>query len=153
MSLNANRKRIVVAEDDPAIMELVSVRLDLAGYHVIAARNGYEALERVNATRPAALILDIGMPGLDGFGVLKELARRPVRLPTLVLTARRGTDDVREAIGLGATSYLVKPFDDKHLLNRLANMVTAPKVATKELPVSDGPDLAPKAGSEAVWEL
>jgi len=132
---NAIGKKIVVAEDDAAIMELVSVRLDNAGYHVIAAHNGYDALERIHAMRPAGIVLDIGLPGLDGFDVLREVASRTPALPVLVLTARRAADDVHKAIGLGAHSYLVKPFDDKQLLDRVARMTTPGGSVAKASPV------------------
>jgi DNA-binding response OmpR family regulator len=117
-------KRIVVAEDDAATRDLISIRLELAGYHAIGARDGYEALARIQELSPAALVLDIAMPRMSGIEVLKELAGRSPRLPVLVLTARRRVEDVREVIGLGADSYLTKPFDDKHLLDRVARLVS-----------------------------
>jgi DNA-binding response OmpR family regulator len=142
MLLDTKRKRIVVAEDDAAILELISVRLDIAGYHVIAARNGYQTLERIRATRPEGMVLDIGLPGLDGFDVLQEVASCAPGLPVLVLTARRAADDVRKAIGLGAHSYLVKPFDDQALLERVALITTPRRVA---------PPVSPVEG--AAWEV
>jgi DNA-binding response OmpR family regulator len=117
-------KRIVVAEDDAATRELISIRLELAGYRPIGARDGYEALARIKELSPAALVLDIAMPRMSGIEVLKEIAGRTPRLPVLILTARRRVEDVREAIGLGADSYLTKPFDDKHLLDRVARLVS-----------------------------
>ena len=89
MLRNTARKRIVVAEDDPAVMELISVRLDLAGYHVVAARDGFQALKCIVSSRPSAMVLDIGMPRMNGFGVLKEIQYFRPRVPVLVLTARR----------------------------------------------------------------
>jgi two-component system catabolic regulation response regulator CreB len=124
-----NRKRIVVAEDDAAIMELISVRLDIAGYHVITARTGFQALDRVSASGPAGLVLDIGLPHMDGFDVLREVRRRMPGLPVLILTARRAPEDVHRAIGLGAHCYMVKPFDDKQLLDRVALMTAPQRVA------------------------
>jgi len=124
-----SEKRIVVAEDDAATRELISKRLDLAGYHAIGARNGYEALARIKDSSPVALVLDIAMPGMSGIDVLRELAKRTPRLPVLVLTARRRIEDVREVIGLGADSYLTKPFDDKHLIDRVARLVSPPSKA------------------------
>jgi DNA-binding response OmpR family regulator len=127
MSPNTNRKRIVIAEDDESILELVTVRLELAGYHTVAARDGYQALERIRSTSPTAMILDLGMPNLDGIGVLQELSRRKSPLPVLVLTARRSAEDVQRVIGLGASSYLTKPFDEKQLLQRVARLIEPPR--------------------------
>ena len=145
MSLNSARKRIVVAEDDPAVMELICVRLDLAGYQSVPARDGYQALERIHASRPSAIILDIGMPGMDGFGVLREIQHYRPRFPVLVLTARRASEEVRKAIGLGADAYLVKPFDDKQMLDRIARLVSPPSIGRIETRLSIPP--------AQVWEL
>lgn len=118
-------KKIVVAEDDSAIRELICVRLDLAGYYSIPACDGIQALDIITKVRPAAVILDIGMPGLDGFQVLQEAQIRLPGLPVLILTARRGSEDVAKAIGMGAHSYLIKPFDDRQLLNRIDRLTAA----------------------------
>jgi DNA-binding response OmpR family regulator len=126
MSHSVQKKRIVVAEDDEAVLELLTVRLELAGYHTILARNGYQALERIRATSPDGVVLDIGMPRLDGFHVLTELGRRYRKLPTLVLTARQSKEDVQRAIKLGAFGYLTKPFDEKIFLQRVSRMIMAP---------------------------
>jgi DNA-binding response OmpR family regulator len=80
--------RILVAEDDAGIRDIIRTRLQAAGYNVEVARNGIEALAKITASRPAAMILDINMPELDGFGVLESMAGHVVRTPVLVLTAR-----------------------------------------------------------------
>ncbi len=116
------KKRIVVAEDDAAILELVTIRLELAGYHAIPARDGFQALDRVRAMQPDAMILDIGLPGLDGFGVLGQLGKRLESLPVCMLTARHTSNDVQRAILMGARGYLTKPFDDQVLLDRVARL-------------------------------
>jgi DNA-binding response OmpR family regulator len=116
-SLHSTRKRIVVVDDDRAILDLVSTRLTLAGYDVFSARDGQEA----------AMVLDLNMPGLDGFGVLQRLGKAgTARLPILVLTARHDVADVQRAIGLGARDYLAKPFKDAQLLMRVARLVRPP---------------------------
>ncbi len=126
-SLNSTRKRIVVVDDDRAILDLVSTRLTLAGYDVFSARDGHEAVARISGVRPDAMVLDLNMPGLDGFGVLQRLGRAgTARLPILVLTARHDAADVQRAIGLGARDYLAKPFKDAQLLMRVARLVRPP---------------------------
>src|SRR5947209_1670389 len=96
------RRRVMTVDDDSAILELISTRLTLAGYDVFSARDGQEALARIQGIRPHAMVLDLNMPGLDGFGVLQRLGKAgTARVPTLVLTARHDTADVRRAIALG----------------------------------------------------
>lgn len=116
--------RVLVVEDDPALRELVVTRLTIAGYDVHEARDGEHALQRIADLRPAALVLDINMPKMDGFAVLETLkARGPNKLRIMVLTARNQPDDVRRAIALGAHDYLAKPFKDLQLLMRVARLV------------------------------
>ena len=109
------------------IMDLITTRLELAGYAVSFARNGRDAVTGIHASQPAAVLLDINMPLLDGFGVLKALRENPpqTRAPVMVLTARHAAEDVRLALQLGASDYLAKPFDDAHLLSRVARLVRA----------------------------
>jgi two-component system OmpR family response regulator len=120
-------QRILVVDDDKAILDLVNTRLTLAGYNVFSARNGHEALTRLSSLRPAAMVLDLNMPSLDGFGVLERMGREwTARTPTLVLTARQGNADVKRAIQLGARDYLAKPFKDSDLLMRVARLFRRP---------------------------
>ena len=117
--------RVVVAEDDEAVLDLVRTRLELAGFAVSYAREGYRALEVIDAVRPAALVLDLNMPGLDGFGVLAALKERRARTSpaTLVLTARHAADDVRRCLSLGAKDFLAKPFNERDLIARVSRLV------------------------------
>jgi CheY-like chemotaxis protein len=126
------RRRILVVDDDPAVLELITTRLDLAGYQPFHARDGYECMSRLAEILPAALILDINMPRLDGFGVLKLMAQAGAlpRVPTMVLTARNQPDDVQQAIALGARDFLAKPFHDAQLLSRVARLVRKPRPTT-----------------------
>lgn len=121
----SHRHKVVIAEDDPGIFELLTVRLELAGYHTIGARDGHQAIDRIRNSQPSAVVLDIGMPHLDGFGVLEYMQQQGAHryTPTLVLTARHSTVDVHRAIGLGAADYLAKPFDDRQLLIRVGRLV------------------------------
>jgi two-component system OmpR family response regulator len=123
------RRRILVVEDDPMIRELIATRLDLGGYQVFEAADGFQGLASLSEVRPAALILDINMPRLDGFGVLTKMRETGMTTPTMVLTARNQPDDVRTAISLGARDFLAKPFRDEMLLSRVARLLrktTAP---------------------------
>lgn len=119
---------ILVVEDDPAVRNLVRARLRMAGYEVHTARNGAEALVRIGDLKPDAMILDINMPELDGFGVLSALreTRDAHRPSTMVLTARHAEEDVRRAVMLGAKDYLTKPFNETQLMSRVARLLRRP---------------------------
>lgn len=128
---NIGSKRILVVEDDRALAELISMRLGVWGFDVRVAENGKVALDRVLDFRPEAMILDLNMPVLDGFGVLQELgAAQMAKLPTLVLTARHRADDVRRAVSLGARDYLTKPFEQDRLMARVARLFRKAPVTT-----------------------
>ncbi len=123
--MSASPPKILIAEDDSGIRDLVRTRLRIAGYDPHTAKTGREAVERALQLRPQAMILDINMPELDGFGVLVALKQHDphLHLPTLVLTARHSSDDVRRAISLGAKDYLTKPFTEAQLLARVARLM------------------------------
>jgi len=117
--------RIFIAEDDESILDLLITRMRIAGYHTSQERNGMAALEAIKRSPPTACILDVNMPGMDGFTVLKRLRADPLtaHVPVLILTARRAPDDIKMAIQLGATDYLSKPFNDEQLLARVARLL------------------------------
>ena len=125
------RPRIVVAEDDAGVRDLIRTRLDTAGYEVHVAHDGVEAVGRINAVRPDAVVLDINMPNMNGFEVLEAMRGRVFTraIPVLVLTARHAGDDVRRAISLGAKDYLTKPFNEAQLMARVARLLRRPPSA------------------------
>ena len=132
-------QRVLVVDDDPAVIELIITRLELAGYRAFSARNGQQGIDRVTEVVPAGLILDINMPGLDGFEVLRRLRRSGhlARLPTMVLTAPNRPEDVRKAIAFGARDYLAKPFDDQNFLIRVARLLRQPRPGSASGPPPD----------------
>lgn len=104
---------ILVAEDNPDLQSLLRHALESDGYAVYMAADGQEALDRYDELSPDLLVLDIMMPRLNGFEMLRELrgdASRRQDVPVLVLTARAGEDDVLTGFGLGVDDYLTKPF-------------------------------------------
>ncbi|MGH6964129.1 MAG: response regulator [Phenylobacterium sp.] len=116
-------RKILVVDDDESIVDLVSTRLMIAGYNVCTANNGFEAIRALVDRKPKAMILDLSMPGMDGFGVLEYMGKPgSYQAPTLVLTARHLAQDVERAIRLGARDYLAKPFDDRMLLVRVQRL-------------------------------
>jgi DNA-binding response OmpR family regulator len=104
---------ILVAEDDPDLQSLLRHALESDGYAVYIAADGQEALDQYDAVSPDLLVLDIMMPRLSGFEVLRELRGDDARrqdVPVLVLTSRSGEDDVLTGFKLGVDDYLTKPF-------------------------------------------
>ena len=120
------KMRILIVEDDAGICDLLRNQLEATGYETRIARDGSEALGRIFQFRPHAMVLDINMPGLDGFGVLQALSDQAIRLPVLVLTARHDASDVRRAIRLGARDYLTKPFTATQVKARIARLMRPP---------------------------
>ncbi|CAN5350994.1 hypothetical protein BH09PSE1_BH09PSE1_25170 [soil metagenome] len=116
------RPRILIAEDDSLMRDVIRTRLDGSGYETHTARTGREAIDRTIVVRPHALLLDINLPEIDGFGVLEAFRKDlpELTIPTIMLTSRRSSDDVQRAVGLGAVDYLTKDAIKSQLLPRLA---------------------------------
>lgn len=136
MPLEARRRRIFIAEDDRNLLELLTTRLSVAGYDTAFGRDGWEAIDGIHSTRPDAIILDVNMPRLDGFGVLRHIRKSPLvaNIPVMMLTARNAPGDVKEALALGARDYLAKPFSDALLLARVARLLRSRPVAPTASP-------------------
>lgn len=111
--------RVLVVEDEHRISAYVKRGLEEAGYAVDAVFTGPEALEWADAAPYDAIVLDILLPGLDGLSVCRELRRRGIRTPVLMLTARDAIDDRVAGLDAGSDDYLVKPFAMRELLARL----------------------------------
>ncbi|HEY2160692.1 MAG TPA: response regulator transcription factor [Solirubrobacteraceae bacterium] len=110
--------RVLVVEDDDAIAQVLQRSLRLEGYEVKLAADGIVALEEAHAFLPDLVILDLGLPRMDGIEVAKQL-RESDDVPILVLTARDAVDARVEGLDAGADDYLVKPFERQELLARL----------------------------------
>jgi two-component system phosphate regulon response regulator PhoB len=110
--------RILVGDDTPDILEMLKFILEGEGYGVLTAATGQEVLASIRRDRPDLVLLDLRMPGLDGFGVLRELNRGEEEPPPVVVLSAKGTEeDRRAAIAAGARSYLFKPFTVSQLLH------------------------------------
>ena len=114
--------RILIAEDERDMNRLIAKTLEKEGYGVDACFNGEAAVDYLDAAQYDAAILDVNMPKLDGFQVLKRIRDRGNDLPVLFLTARDSISDRVNGLDLGADDYLVKPFDFDELLARLRVM-------------------------------
>jgi two-component system response regulator MprA len=111
--------RLLVVDDDRALREALRRALELAGYDVRLADGGASAINEVESTVPDAVVLDIGLPDIDGLEVCRHLRRAGNRVPVLMLTARDAVADRIEGLDAGADDYLVKPFDIDELKARL----------------------------------
>lgn len=108
----------LIVEDDASIRDYLALGLGYEGYAVEQAISGSEALEKLGAGLPDVMILDLGLPGIDGLKVLETLRQRS-QLPVIILTARDGVDDRIAGLQAGADDYLVKPFHFGELAARL----------------------------------
>jgi DNA-binding response OmpR family regulator len=114
------RKRLIlVVDDEPAIVRLVRAELQSEGYAVLAAASGEEALARLDEDRPDLVVLDLMMPGIDGFETLRRI-RTESQVPVIMLTARAGDADKLKGLQGGADDYLTKPFNPEELSARIA---------------------------------
>ncbi|MES2473490.1 MAG: response regulator [Pseudomonadota bacterium] len=121
---------IVIADDDPTIIDLVRLRLGMARYHVVSANDAAEVLEMVHANTPVAVILDVQMPGGSGslpggLAALAKIKSDPClsALPVMMLTGERDPETVMQAMNGGANDYMVKPFLPDALLERVSRLV------------------------------
>jgi len=111
--------RLLVVDDDRALRDVLRRALSLAGYEVRLADSGATALSEIAAAAPDAVVLDIGLPDIDGLDVCRLLRREGNRVPVLMLTARDAVADRIDGLDAGADDYLVKPFDVDELAARL----------------------------------
>jgi two-component system phosphate regulon response regulator PhoB len=116
-----NQSKILVVEDDHDIAQLLAITMKKAGYEVAVTENGYEALNSIRRHPPDLVILDLMIPGIDGFEVCKEMKRDPKTgaVPVLIVTARGEEIDRIIGLELGADDYVVKPFSPRELLLRV----------------------------------
>jgi DNA-binding response OmpR family regulator len=149
--------RVLVVEDDDAIAQVLLRSLRMEGYEVRVAEDGTIALEQSHAFLPDLVVLDLGLPGIDGIEVAKELRRQSNDVPILVLTARDAVESRVEGLDAGADDYLVKPFERQELLARLRALLRRrPPRGQANLAVGDlrlNPDTHEVARGERTVEL
>ncbi len=131
--------RILIAEDELALNDLLQDALKMAGYETISARQGLEAVKLIREKMPDLVILDINMPLLDGFEVLKKIRAENNNIPIIVLTARDQKSDKVEGFKLGADDFVTKPFGLEELLLRVAAVMrrSKPQLANENLQVGE----------------
>lgn len=124
--------KILIVEDDPVILETVEYNLTRQGYEVETAENGHKGLEKARTTKPDLIILDVMLPGIDGFEVCR-IVRKEMNVPIIMLTAK--SDEIDKIVGLevGADDYLTKPFSMRELLARVKAMQRRVRLIREEL--------------------
>ncbi len=111
-------RSVLLVEDEPKIVQLARDYLERAGFRVGSASNGEQGLHQFRAGRPDLVVLDLGLPGIDGLDVLRAM-RREAGTPVIILTARGEESDRIVGLELGADDYMVKPFSPKELVARV----------------------------------
>ncbi len=133
--------KILIADDDPQLLRALRITLTAQGYEIVTAIDGADALRQAVSEHPDLVVLDLGMPALDGLEVIHGL-RGWSGAPVLVVSGRAGTEDKVEALDAGADDYLTKPFSVEELLARV-------RALTRRLPAQDAaapPELAVTLG-------
>ncbi|MFD1815620.1 response regulator transcription factor [Rhodococcus gannanensis] len=148
--------KILIVDDEPNIVELLSVSLRFQGFDVDTASTGAEGLDKAKSFRPDALILDVMMPGMDGFGLLRRLRADGIDAPVLFLTAKDSVEDKVSGLTLGADDYVTKPFSLEEVVARLrvilrrvtkeGNEVEPSRIAFADIELDDDTHEVWKAG-------
>jgi twitching motility two-component system response regulator PilG len=112
------RKRILVVEDSPTTRKVIAITLGQQGYEIIEARDGFEALSKLNDRRPHLILLDLVLPRIDGYAILDIIKKHDQfrHVPVILLTAKDGVLSRWKGRRAGSTAYLTKPFDPKKLV-------------------------------------
>ena len=118
-----NKINILVVDDDADILRLMSLRLSSAGYQVITANGGTEALSMISIQRPDLIISDLRMPDIDGLSLMKQVQGIHPTLPFILLTAHGSIPEAVHATQQGAFSFLAKPFDSQVLLQQVSHAI------------------------------
>jgi two-component system CheB/CheR fusion protein len=123
-SIMASAKQVLVVDDNVDVIESLSALLQCHGYETAAAHNGYEACDWVRDAMPKAIIMDLGMPWMDGFGAVRAIRRMPgtQALPIIALTGSADSDSARKAVAAGFTQHFSKPLNFDHLNQYLSSL-------------------------------
>jgi DNA-binding response OmpR family regulator len=123
VSMSARKPRVLIVEDDPDLLVVLRVNLTAMGVEPILAGDGRTAISRIQAERPDAVVLDVMLPGIDGWSVLEDLHALGDPVPIVVCSAKKDVEDMERARELGASGYVVKPFDIDRLIDAVVEAV------------------------------
>lgn len=111
--------RVLVADDEEDILEIMQDRLEACGFDVITAVNGAEALRKISLQRFDGVFLDVKMPEMNGIEVLEEIRKRDTRLPVIIVTSSTSREAAVDSIAKGANEFILKPFDWEELKGKI----------------------------------
>jgi len=133
----SQKNSVLVVDDDPGLLKLVRHTLEMEGYDVTTASDGKTGLQLIEDEQPSLVLLDIMMPGLDGFQVC-ERVRKYLKVPIIMLTAKSRVDDVVHGFDVGADDYVTKPFGTDELLARVKTILrrSMPQDRTRRPPLT-----------------
>lgn len=134
--------RVLVVDDEPPIRRFLRTSLSAQGYHVLEAENGVEALDQIDRNSPDVVVLDLGLPDMDGVEAIRRLRDRGLTIPIVVLSSRTDETGKVQALDLGADDYVTKPFGMDELLARLRAALRHRLQQQGEKPIFRGGDLA-----------
>jgi DNA-binding response OmpR family regulator len=122
-------KKILLVEDDPAVLRAISFILEKEGYNVLTATDGLDGLSKAKGENPDLLVLDVMLPGIDGFEICHRLRAEPqtAQLPILMLSAKGQAADKAMGLQVGANEYLTKPVERLVLLSKIEALLTPKK--------------------------
>jgi two-component system OmpR family response regulator len=131
-------KKILVIDDDKNLVDTLTYNLLKEGYDVVSTMDGAQALDIVRTEKPALVLLDIMLPGLNGFEICRIL-RKETNVPIIMLTAKTGETDKVVGLEMGADDYITKPFSMREVLARVAAMLRRSGAAETQMPTEDSP--------------
>jgi two-component system, OmpR family, alkaline phosphatase synthesis response regulator PhoP len=130
-------KKVLVVDDEQSIVTLLTYNLEQAGFTVVTANDGEEAIEKVAIEQPAFIILDLMLPKLDGVEVCKQLRQQKVMTPILMLTAKDDEFDKVLGLELGADDYMTKPFSPREVVARVKAILRRTQLSNGEMEAKD----------------
>ena len=121
------RNRILIVEDEESLLKLESILLSSKGYNVIGFADGPAAIEEISRNLPDLVILDIMLPGMDGFEVCRRIRNDPAssKVPVIMLTARKNSQDMERGFQAGANAYITKPFKSAQLVGTIERILAS----------------------------
>ena len=143
--------RVLVVDDEDSITDLVATALRSVGFEVATAANGRQALERASNFRPELVVLDVMLPDLDGFEVVRRLRSDGVRVPVVFLTARDATEDKVAGLTIGGDDYVTKPFSLEELVARVRAVLRRTSGGAEQTGRMQIADLELDEDSHQVW--
>lgn len=122
------RKKVLIVDDESSMVSVLQRHVSNAGYEFVSASNGQEALEKIEKEEPDLVLLDLVMPGMNGFETCRRIREneKTKKLPVLIITALRGQSDSAAATASGANEFIVKPIDGAELAKRLRARLGSP---------------------------